>query len=456
MEKILEPGEELPDWPVEGTTGYEFMADATGALRRPGRRGAADRALRGDHRRAARLRGGRRRGQARARRARPSGRRSSGCGRWWTSPEMADAVAGLPVYRTYVEPGAEEVDEHDLEAVEEAELPERVREALVAPRDPDEEAFAIALPADHRRGDGQGRRGHGPLPLPAAGRAQRGRRRPRALGRVARPRCTRATRRAARASRAACWPPRPTTPSARATCARGIGALAAVPERLARAGAALARAERPPARDAPPPPGRGVPDLPDRWSAPGRSSASGSWTTWSRRCARRKVDTDWVDPDEAHERGGAPLHRRPLRSEAFVAELEAFVAAGRRRVGEAAALGQTLLKLTAPGVPDLYQGDELWCLSLVDPDNRRPVDWAALRPALPRRSSRSPARRWRSTSSRSPTRRSKRGRPWWRSCAATTCSSPSRSGRARRCPAPPGDGWRPAFTAPGVVLLVRS
>ncbi|MEA2148647.1 MAG: (1-_4)-alpha-D-glucan 1-alpha-D-glucosylmutase, partial [Solirubrobacteraceae bacterium] len=45
-------------------------------------------------------------------------------------------------------------------------------------------------------------------------------------------------------------------------------------------------------------------------------------------------------------------------------------------------LGQLLLKLTVPGVPDVYQGDELIDLSLVDPDNRRPVDWDARRAAL--------------------------------------------------------------------------
>jgi (1->4)-alpha-D-glucan 1-alpha-D-glucosylmutase len=58
----------------------------------------------------------------------------------------------------------------------------------------------------------------------------------------------------------------------------------------------------------------------------------------------------------------------------FVGELEGLL----HRVaplGEAFALGQTLLKLTSPGVPDIYQGDELWDLALVDPDNRRPVDW---------------------------------------------------------------------------------
>ena len=94
-----------------------------------------------------------------------------------------------------------------------------------------------------------------------------------------------------------------------------------------------------------------------------------------------KVTTDWVDPDEDHERAVRRFIARLYRSEAFLADLEAFVAEVAPR-GEEAALGQTLLKLTAPGVPDLYQGDELWCLSLVDPDNRRPVDWERRRRLL--------------------------------------------------------------------------
>ena len=48
------------------------------------------------------------------------------------------------------------------------------------------------------------------------------------------------------------------------------------------------------------------------------------------------------------------------------------------------ALSQTLLKLTSPGVPDIYQGQELWDFSLVDPDNRRPVDFARRRKMLAR------------------------------------------------------------------------
>jgi (1->4)-alpha-D-glucan 1-alpha-D-glucosylmutase len=58
------------------------------------------------------------------------------------------------------------------------------------------------------------------------------------------------------------------------------------------------------------------------------------------------------------------------------------VVARAAELGERIALAQTILKLTSPGVPDVYQGDELWALSLVDPDNRRPVDWAARRAAL--------------------------------------------------------------------------
>jgi (1->4)-alpha-D-glucan 1-alpha-D-glucosylmutase len=52
------------------------------------------------------------------------------------------------------------------------------------------------------------------------------------------------------------------------------------------------------------------------------------------------------------------------------------------RPGWINALSQTLLKLTAPGIPDIYQGTELWSLHLVDPDNRRPVDYDVRRRAL--------------------------------------------------------------------------
>jgi (1->4)-alpha-D-glucan 1-alpha-D-glucosylmutase len=94
-----------------------------------------------------------------------------------------------------------------------------------------------------------------------------------------------------------------------------------------------------------------------------------------------KTHTTWTHPDEAYEDALREFVEAVLADERFTADLEAFarplVAAGR-----ISSMAQTLLKLTAPGVPDLYQGSELWDLSLVDPDNRRPVDYEKRRKLL--------------------------------------------------------------------------
>jgi (1->4)-alpha-D-glucan 1-alpha-D-glucosylmutase len=71
------------------------------------------------------------------------------------------------------------------------------------------------------------------------------------------------------------------------------------------------------------------------------------------------------------------LYDHPPFLDAFAPFAERVAVAGERH-----ALRQTALKLTVPGVPDVYQGDELVALSLVDPDNRRPVDWARRRELL--------------------------------------------------------------------------
>jgi (1->4)-alpha-D-glucan 1-alpha-D-glucosylmutase len=94
-----------------------------------------------------------------------------------------------------------------------------------------------------------------------------------------------------------------------------------------------------------------------------------------------KVHTSWTNPDEAYERAALAFVDALLRSPRFLDELEPFA----RRVAAAArvsSLAQTALKCVAPGVPDVYQGCELWDLSLVDPDNRRPVDFALRRRML--------------------------------------------------------------------------
>ncbi len=91
-----------------------------------------------------------------------------------------------------------------------------------------------------------------------------------------------------------------------------------------------------------------------------------------------KVHTSWTNPNARYDEalaGFAEAILDPDRSAAFLEDLVLFQARVAH-FGALNSLGQTLVKLTAPGVPDFYQGSELWDLSLVDPDNRRPVDWA--------------------------------------------------------------------------------
>src|SRR5262249_27838506 len=99
---------------------------------------------------------------------------------------------------------------------------------------------------------------------------------------------------------------------------------------------------------------------------------------WQQKALREaKLATDWTAPDETYESAARDFLMRLFAGEADVLP---DIARFARRIGPAGAangLAQTLLKLTAPGVPDIYQGTEYWDLSLVDPDNRRPVDFAA-------------------------------------------------------------------------------
>ncbi len=84
--------------------------------------------------------------------------------------------------------------------------------------------------------------------------------------------------------------------------------------------------------------------------------------------------TTWVEPDRTYEGALTRFIRSAMADPAFRADLAQFVA-DLVDAGYLNSLTQTLLKLTSPGVPDLYQGTELWDFSLVDPDNRRPVDF---------------------------------------------------------------------------------
>lgn len=87
-----------------------------------------------------------------------------------------------------------------------------------------------------------------------------------------------------------------------------------------------------------------------------------------------KVHTSWTKPDPDYEKAVFDFVNRIFDDREFLADLEKFIFP-LILPGRINSLAQVLVKLTAPGVPDMYQGTELWDLSLVDPDNRRPVDF---------------------------------------------------------------------------------
>jgi (1->4)-alpha-D-glucan 1-alpha-D-glucosylmutase len=120
--------------------------------------------------------------------------------------------------------------------------------------------------------------------------------------------------------------------------------------------------------------------------------------TMTKAVREAKEHSSWSNPNAEYEAvlgrfvAGALDGSRP---NPFLQDMHAFVES-LARSGAVNSLAQTLIKLAAPGVPDTYQGGELWDFSMVDPDNRRPVDWAARRQLLDelrRRFSEAPADR---------------------------------------------------------------
>lgn len=106
---------------------------------------------------------------------------------------------------------------------------------------------------------------------------------------------------------------------------------------------------------------------------------------WQQKALREaKLQSSWSAPNDAYEQGAEEFLKRLLLSEAG-APLRSALDSAAQTIAPAGALNglaQTLLHLTVPGVPDVYQGDEFWDFSLVDPDNRRPVDFNARQRAL--------------------------------------------------------------------------
>ena len=106
---------------------------------------------------------------------------------------------------------------------------------------------------------------------------------------------------------------------------------------------------------------------------------------WAEKSVREaKLRSEWAAPDQPYEAACREFLAGTLdTSRAVLAEIAAF-AARLDLPGAVNGLAQTIMRLAAPGVPDLYQGAEFWDQSLVDPDNRRPVDFAARKAMLAR------------------------------------------------------------------------
>jgi (1->4)-alpha-D-glucan 1-alpha-D-glucosylmutase len=370
VEKILEPGERLRDWPVEGTTGYEFANDVTALFVDPAgeqplsevyaeltgeRRGFADVAF-----------------EAKLEQARTDFRRDfSYLRRLLDHAELERAAAALPVYRTYVEPWSGKVSAEDRDTL--AALPDDLRRILlleerghdelvvrfqqitgaVMAKGVEDTAFYrfVRLASLNEVGGDPGRFS---LPVDEFHRAN--------------------------LERAERFPLHLLTSQTHDTKRSGdvrarIGALAARPgewrERVLRWRELTG----------------GLDDPNEEYLL--WQTLVGAWPIGPDRLERymekalreAKTSTSWVEPDYRHERRVRELVRSLHANARFRVDLESFVealAADARR----AQLGALLLRLTAPGVPDLYQGDELEALNLVDPDNRRPVDWERRRRAL--------------------------------------------------------------------------
>lgn len=385
VEKILEPGEALPaHWATDGTTGYDALGDIdrvlvdAGAqpeldaledelradspqqgpadwhrLVHDGKRAVADGLLRAEVRRLARLVPGVEQAE----------------------DALAELLACFPVYRSYLPAGLDHLHEAVAAAKEQRpELAGAIDELLPMLSDPDHPAAirfqqtsgavmakGVEDTAFYRYGRLASLNEVGGDPAEFAIDVAEFHRR--------------------QAARHASWPVSMTTLSTHDT-KRGedtrarIDALAEVPQ-LWRDTLATLRS-RAPLGDGP-------------LEALLWASLIGAWPlsrerahAYAEKAAREAgTGTTWTSPDEDYERRLHALVDAAFNDEAARAALEECVDA-MRAAGWSNSLSAKLLQLTAPGVPDVYQGSELWNRSLVDPDNRLPVDYDARRAVLRR------------------------------------------------------------------------
>jgi (1->4)-alpha-D-glucan 1-alpha-D-glucosylmutase len=379
VEKILHPGEPMRDWPVEGTVGYEFLNDAAALFVDPA--GEAELTdlfaqLTGETRPFHEVALEAQVQQATTTFAREVARLRS----LLDEPGTADALAALPVYRTYVEPWSGRVDEADREAVGEAGIDARLADVLLLRERGHDEfvtRFQQTSPPVTAKGveDTAFYRYNRLLALNEVG------------GDPGRFGLSVEAFHSANAERAARFPRGLLVTQTHDTKRSGdvrarIGALAGMAGdwrehvlRWREVNAGL-RAD-------------GAPDANEEYLV--YQTLVGAWPISAQRLEdylekalrEAKRNTSWVEQDHDWEARVKRFAVALLSHAPFLVDFEPF-AARVAEAGRRSALGQLLLKLTSPGVADIYQGDELEALNLVDPDNRRPVDWAVRREALAR------------------------------------------------------------------------
>ncbi|HVW48253.1 MAG TPA: malto-oligosyltrehalose synthase, partial [Solirubrobacterales bacterium] len=389
VEKILAANEELRDWPVEGTVGYEFLNDAAALFVDPAGEApmtALYRELTGETRPFHELADEAKLEQATGT-FRPEVERLR---RVEDVPDLERSLASLPIYRTYVRPAdggpesgaADPADRAAIDAARERGMSDAVADRLtldapapaefvtrfqqttpaITAKGVEDTAFYrdVRLPALNEVGGDPGRFSLGVEDFHARC-AERARRFPRNLLITQ----THDTKRSGDSR-------------ARIGALAGIAAewRAEVTGWFERAAPLRTEVD-----------GRMAPDANEQYLI--FQTLVGVWPAtverveeYVRKALREaKRNTNWVEPNEEWEGAVLAFVRGVYAPGPLQDAIDAFVARVAP-LGERAAVGQLLLKLTTPGVPDIYQGDELWRLSMVDPDNRRPVDWQERRDAL--------------------------------------------------------------------------
>ena len=381
IEKILEPSERLRDWPVLGTVGYEFLNEVCALFVDGGAEPAFTNLW-------IRVSGDQRDFDAVAIDAKLEQAQTTFAPEieWLAravggSRAIELALASMPVYRTYIDPQRGEVAQQDRAAIDRARMPGGIARRLLLEREAPTEfvtRFQQTSPPVVAKGveDTAFYRYARLLALNEVG------------GDPGRFGITVDAFHAANAERGDRWPH-----SMLATCTHDTKRSADVRARIA----ALTwvadewdeRVRRWLSVTAPLVGDRGAPDEQERYFL--LQTLVGAWPIelermreYMRKALREaKRNTSWVKQNTAWEDAVLDFCGRLYSHDEFRSSFDPFV----ERVmslGERIGLGMLALKLTVPGIPDIYQGDELAFRALVDPDNRRPVDWGWYRAMLAR------------------------------------------------------------------------